>query len=80
MNYNFTKSLIDITFHNIISGFFNLTLLALFAIGSLAVHLPKRHDLESKENNENGFTKKGKNWVVLVAGSKGWNNYRHQVI
>ena len=21
----------------------------------------------------------GKNWAVLVAGSKGWINYRHQV-
>ncbi|MCJ8750417.1 hypothetical protein PDJAM_G00264770 [Pangasius djambal] len=23
-------------------------------------------------------TGKGKNWVVLVAGSNGWYNYRHQ--
>lgn len=66
--------------HNgIIPGFFNLAVLALFAVGSFAVHIPKHHDLESKEDNENGFLKKGKKWVVLVAGSKGWNNYRHQV-
>lgn len=80
MIYNLTKSLIDKISHDIISGSFSLALLALFAIGSFAVHLPKHHDLKSKENIENGFIKKGKNWVVLVAGSKGWNNYRHQVI
>ncbi|CAG2175824.1 unnamed protein product, partial [Oppiella nova] len=26
--------------------------------------------------NDNEFS--GKKWVVLVAGSKGWENYRHQ--
>lgn len=27
------------------------------------------------EDPENG----GKHWVVIVAGSQGWDNYRHQV-
>jgi len=30
-----------------------------------------------ESNNRYGFP--GKQWVVLVAGSKGWDNYRHQV-
>lgn len=54
-----------------ITGVFNLVSLALFAIGSFAVHEPK----STKEI----FSVGGKKWVVLVAGSDGWSNYRHQV-
>ncbi|KAL5236595.1 hypothetical protein ACI65C_004005 [Semiaphis heraclei] len=50
-------------------GVFNLVSLALFVIGSFAAHEP------NPTNEENSI---GKKWVVLVAGSSGWNNYRHQ--
>lgn len=33
---------------------------------------------KAEENNEYSVTT-GKQWVVLVAGSRGWSNYRHQV-
>jgi len=48
-----------------------LVSLALFAVGSFAVHEPKSKYEESFIG--------GKKWVVLVAGSDGWSNYRHQV-
>eukprot|EP00102_Acyrthosiphon_pisum_P007858 XP_003243611.1 PREDICTED: legumain [Acyrthosiphon pisum] len=51
-------------------GIFNLVSLTLFAIGSFAVHEPKSTNEE--------INVRGKKWVVLVAGSDGWNNYRHQ--
>ncbi|KAL4100790.1 hypothetical protein QTP88_020819 [Uroleucon formosanum] len=51
-------------------GVFNLVSLALFAIGSFAEHEP--------ESIDDGNNVLGKKWVVLVAGSDGWNNYRHQ--
>jgi len=54
-----------------ITGVFNLVSLALFAIGSFAVHEPKSTNKEISVG--------GKKWVVLVAGSDGWSNYRHQV-
>ncbi|KAF0758290.1 legumain-like, partial [Aphis craccivora] len=50
-------------------GVFNLVALALFAVGSFAN--------ENNPTNDNLFSV-GKKWVVLVAGSDGWNNYRHQ--
>ncbi|XP_022166863.1 legumain-like [Myzus persicae] len=52
-------------------GVFSLVSLALFAIGSFAAHVPK------STANEESFVG-GKKWVVLVAGSEGWSNYRHQ--
>ncbi|XP_060858673.1 legumain-like [Metopolophium dirhodum] len=51
-------------------GVFNLVSLALFAIGSFAEHEP--------ESTNKEISVGGKKWVVLVAGSDGWNNYRHQ--
>jgi len=46
-------------------GVFNLICLTLLVIGSFAAKIP--------ENDS------GKKWVVLLSGSAGWNNYRHQV-
>jgi len=53
-----------------ITGAFNLVALALFAVGSFAN--------EKNPTNDDIFWE-GKKWVVLVAGSDGWSNYRHQV-
>ncbi|CAH1731446.1 unnamed protein product [Aphis gossypii] len=52
-------------------GVFNLAVLALFAVGSFAGN---NNQNPTKEND----LYEGKKWVVLVAGSKGWSNYRHQ--
>ncbi|KAF4089852.1 hypothetical protein AMELA_G00043030 [Ameiurus melas] len=43
-----------------------MKVLVVVTLVSLALGLPTQE------------TKKGKNWVVLVAGSNGWYNYRHQ--
>lgn len=33
---------------------------------------------KAEVNNEDSQNT-GKQWVILVAGSRGWSNYRHQV-
>lgn len=35
----------------------------------------KNSTVDAINNKKNG----GKKWIVLVAGSRGWSNYRHQV-
>ncbi|XP_015367844.1 PREDICTED: legumain-like [Diuraphis noxia] len=57
------------SYQKLLKRVFNLVLLALFVIGSFAAHEP------NSTNEENTI---GKKWVFLVAGSDGWNNYRHQ--
>ncbi|XP_025192744.1 legumain-like [Melanaphis sacchari] len=57
-------------------GVFSFVSLALFAIESLAIHVPNSYK-EPWTDTENRFFE-GKKWVVLVAGSDGWRNYRHQ--
>ncbi|XP_026821008.1 legumain-like [Rhopalosiphum maidis] len=52
-------------------GVFHLIALALFAVGSFA-----EHNIPELTNEDNFIG--GKKWIVLVAGSEGWNNYRHQ--
>ncbi|KAF0758289.1 legumain-like [Aphis craccivora] len=52
-------------------GVFNLAVLALFAVGSFAGN-------NNQNPTEDDSLYEGKKWVVLVAGSKGWSNYRHQ--
>lgn len=59
-------------------GAINLVLLALFAIGSYGANIPKNKDQDVEDSGEN-FFEFGKKWVVLIAGSNGWFNYRHQV-
>lgn len=49
-----------------------MAVLAFFAVGSFAGN---NNQNPTKEND----LCEGKKWVVLVAGSKGWSNYRHQV-
>jgi len=49
-----------------------LAVLALFAVGSFAGN-------NNQNPTEDDSLYEGKKWVVLVAGSKGWSNYRHQV-
>jgi len=49
-----------------------LIALALFAVGSFA-----EHNIPELTNEDNFIGEK--KWVVLVAGSDGWSNYRHQV-
>lgn len=52
--------------------------LMLFTIGSFALHVPTFLKLKTQlKNRSSKFG--GKSWVVLVAGSSGWSNYRHQV-
>lgn len=55
-----------------------LVSIALLAIGSFAANIPNHENLEewSKTEHVSGY---GRKWVVLVAGSSGWDNYRHQV-
>lgn len=53
-------------------------LLALFACGSFAISVPKYEHIKSMVEDDNSFFG-GKKWVVLVSGSRGWYNYRHQV-
>ncbi|XP_027844283.2 legumain-like [Aphis gossypii] len=55
---------------------FSFVSLALFAIGSTAILLPNSYRKPWTDNENHFFG--GKKWVVLVAGSDGWNNYRHQ--
>lgn len=43
----------------------------LFAVLGLSLGLVSAFPSQEPEN--------GKNWVVIVAGSNGWYNYRHQV-
>lgn len=42
-----------------------------FALLGLSLGLVNAFPTQDPEN--------GKNWVVIVAGSNGWYNYRHQV-
>lgn len=60
-----------------IIGLLHFILLTLFAIGSCAIDIPNKNN-DKKTNKK--FPYSGKKWIVLVAGSKGWINYRHQVI
>ncbi|VVC37946.1 Peptidase C13, legumain [Cinara cedri] len=58
-------------------GTFHLVSLALLAVGTIAAHISNHENLDNfliKDNSQNG----GKKWVILVAGSNGWDNYRHQ--
>ncbi|XP_060847426.1 legumain-like [Rhopalosiphum padi] len=57
-------------------GVFSFVSLALFAIGSTAIFVPSSYRKPWTDIENNFFG--GKKWVVLVAGSDGWNNYRHQ--
>lgn len=52
-------------------------MLALFSVGSFSLQLSPKYHNEQPENNL--FSSSGKKWVVLVASSSGWENYRHQV-
>jgi len=54
----------------------NLVCLVLFVFGSFVAkaHVVQ-NDHQKKQDNDIG-----KKWVVLVAGTNGWNNYRHQVV
>lgn len=63
------------------TGVFNVVSLALFVIGSFALNVPEDLHLkdETKGINYKDLTIGGKKWVVLVAGSSEWVNYRHQV-
>lgn len=56
--------------------------LILFVIGSFAINIQDNLHLKAVGENENNKRLKiiGKKWVVLVAGSNGWINYRHQVL
>ncbi|VVC32207.1 Peptidase C13, legumain [Cinara cedri] len=59
-------------------GVLNFVWLTLLTVGSLAAHLPNEHGRSAEEKD--GFhLNPGKKWVLLVAGSYGWNRgYRHQ--
>lgn len=60
------------------TGMVHLVSLALFATVSVAARTPNRENLErflNTDTHQDG----GKKWVLLVAGSNGWENYRHQV-
>ncbi|KAM3871193.1 legumain [Diretmus argenteus] len=46
--------------------------LSVFSLLGLSVSLGLAHAFPSQQEG------KGKNWVVIVAGSNGWYNYRHQ--
>lgn len=61
-----------------ISEFSCYVLLSLLVIGSFAANIPENKNQNNQNDGENFFGI-GKKWVVLVAGSYGWNNYRHQV-
>jgi len=58
---------------------FNLSLIAFFAIGALALNTPRNKNHDIIENIKDKLFGRGKKWVVLVSGSSGWQNYRHQV-
>lgn len=58
------------------TGVIKLAFLALFAFGSNAASVPEN---DYNNNDDDNFFDFGKKWVVLVAGSDGWHNYRHQV-
>lgn len=51
----------------------------LFTIGSFALHVPMYNHPKINTSEKHDFTFREKKWVVLVAGSLGWSNYRHQV-
>jgi len=49
-------------------------------IGSSALRVLKyQHSQPEVDNGDMHIPYGGKHWVVLVAGSDGWWNYRHQV-
>lgn len=50
----------------------------MFAIGSYGANIGKNKNQDVEESGEN-FFKLRKKWVVLIAGSMGWDDYRHQV-
>lgn len=52
---------------SVVTGFFNIISLALLALG----YFPEPDSLYEKLVSQK--------WVVLVAGSSGYDNYRHQV-
>ena len=67
-------------------AFILLTLSCLIVVESLspikfASKLPSEvHDFNDGDSNDSDKTSRpGKRWAVLVAGSRGFDNYRHQV-
>jgi len=58
--------------------FINLVCLVLFVLFVFGSFIAKanvvQNDQQKKQDNDIG-----KKWVVLVSGSDGWYNYRHQV-
>jgi len=65
---------------SVITGIFSFVSLALFAIGSAAIYVPYNYRRPYIESERVNSFFEGKKWVVLVAASDGWNNYRHQVM
>jgi len=61
-----------------ITEVFCFVLLALLTAGSYAANIPENKNQNTESHSEHFFDI-GKKWVVLVAGSEGWYNYRHQV-
>lgn len=62
-----------------VSEYLYLVSILLFTIESFSLHVQEFQN--SKVELENVNTLHGaKTWVVLVAGSSGWANYRHQVL
>lgn len=62
-----------------IAGIFNFVLLSILAIGSFARDTPINVQKTSLNSLDNVLYE-GKQWVVLVAGTSGWDQYRHQVM
>jgi len=58
--------------------FLNLLCLVFFVFGSYVAksHVVQKVHQNKEDNDKNNI---GKKWVVLVSGSDGWYNYRHQV-
>lgn len=62
-----------------VAGIFNLVFLSILAVGSFARDTPVNFQQTSVKSVDNNLYK-GKQWVVLVAGTKGWEQYGHQVL
>lgn len=70
--------IIIIVFVNV-TGKFYLVLIALFAIESFTTGIPLNEE-ENTDNSIGNSLYEGKKWVVLVAGTRGWNKYSNQVL
>lgn len=63
-----------------VRGMLHILLLLLCVVNVFCrMDSPSNGNLTVKSDGEEDEAAKGTRWAVLIAGSAGWGNYRHQV-